>query len=1064
MLQLKNIKKFYDSGDTRVEALAGVSIDFRESEFVSILGPSGCGKTTLLNIVGGLDRYSEGDLFINGRSTKNFKDADWDTYRNHSVGFVFQSYHLIPHQSVLRNVELALTLSGVSKTERRRRAVEALEKVGLGDQLHKRPNQMSGGQMQRVAIARAIVNDPDILLADEPTGALDTHTSIQIMEILREIAEDKLVIMVTHNPELAEEYSTRVVKLRDGRVIDDSMPFTAPTAEEEVVRKSSVKKGKKASMSFWTALSLSLNNLMTKKGRTFMTSFAGSIGIIGIALILALSNGINTYIALVQEDTLSTYPLSIQAQTQDFSAMMGAMTSIEEEKDYRDSGMIYVDDSMGTMMSAMNKVQKNDLETFKKHIDAHYEELKPYLSSLQYTYDFDLQVFNIIKEEDGGDRLTQVNPTTIFDNMGDAFSGMTGLMDMSGMDLSVMSEMIDNRELLEQQYDVVAGDWPEADNELVLVISKNNQISKMTLYMLGVLDQGEIEEILSALMQDGNNYDATPMDPMKYEDFVGMTFRLLNTSDYFEKTDKTYTVDGKTYPVWSDKRAELNLDADKKMQFVTDHGVELKISGIIRPAEGATATSISTNLAYTKGLTDYILEQNAKSDIINQQKATPTYNVLTGLEFSRTEYTPENIDKLIDTIEPATMDTLYSFMTKQMRENFAKNPPVTKDTFSFMISLMTAEEQAALLDAMLTALESSGPMGGMMLAGICEQLSDETLTVTPQNLKRVFPILTKTVEVPIPGTETTVQMTQQMVLFSSLQQVLGETVMESVYDGMNASIAQMEVNHDNFAQLIGLIGQDEESFDRLVDTLYELSPRTDATYESNLAELGDAEQAKPASINFYAVDFASKDQIEAFIKDYNDNLPTYLDVYKPDWRETTNVTLTDTETDEADREATLAEEYEIKYTDMVGLLMSSITTIINAISYVLIAFVSISLVVSSIMIGIITYISVLERTKEIGILRAMGASKRDISRVFNAETLIIGLCAGLIGIIFTVLVCIPISLIIQYVTGIPSIAAILPWGGALILIAISTLLTVVAGLIPSRVAAKKDPVVALRTE
>ena len=1056
MLQLKNIKKFYESGDTQVAALAGVSIDFRESEFVSILGPSGCGKTTLLNIVGGLDRYSDGDLFINGRSTKDFKDSDWDTYRNHSVGFVFQSYHLIPHQTVLRNVELALTLSGVSKAERRRRATEALERVGLGDQLHKRPNQMSGGQMQRVAIARAIVNDPDILLADEPTGALDTQTSIQIMEILKEIAKDKLVIMVTHNPELAEEYSTRVVKLRDGQVIDDSMPFTAPISEQEVVRKSNVKKGKKASMSFFTALSLSLNNLLTKKGRTFMTSFAGSIGIIGIALILALSNGINTYIALVQEDTLSTYPLSIQAQTQDYSAMLEAMTSIEDEQDYRDSDKIYVDDSMGSMMSAMNQVQKNDLETFKKHIDAHYDELKPYLSSLQYTYDFDLQVYGITELE-GGNRLTQVNPTTIFDNMGDAFSGMGSLMNMSGYNLSVMSEMIDNRELLNQQYDVVAGDWPTEANELVLVISKNNQISKMTLYMLGVLDQSEIEDILTSLMQDGSNYDSTPMDPMDFDDFVGKTFYLLNTSDYFEKTENNYTVDGKTYPVWRDIRNDWKIDPDQQMKFVTEKGVELKISGIIRPAEGATATSISTNLAYTKELTDYILAQNAKSDIINQQKETPAHNVLTGLEFARTEYTAENIDKLIATIEPATMETLYAFMTGQIRENFANNPPVNKTTFSYMLGLMTAEERTTLLDSMLEALAVKDPTG-MMLQGVCMSVSDETLTVTPQNLRRVFPVLDKVVDVAIPGTETTMQMPQYMVLFSALQGILGDEAMEPIYAGMNASIAAMEVNAGNFVQLIGMIAGDEESFDRLVDTLYDLSPRTDATYESNLLELGDAEQAKPASINFYAVDFESKDKIEAFIKDYNDNLVTYLDEYKPDWRTTT------ASDNQAATEAELAEAYEIKYTDMVGLLMSSITTIINAISYVLIAFVSISLVVSSIMIGIITYISVLERTKEIGILRAMGASKRDISRVFNAETLIIGLCAGLIGIIFTVLVCIPISLIIQQLTGIPTIAAVLPWAGAVVLVTISALLTVIAGLIPSRIAAKKDPVVALRSE
>ena len=1072
MLQLKNIKKFYESGDTQVTALAGVSIDFRESEFVSILGPSGCGKTTLLNIVGGLDRYSDGDLFINGRSTKDFKDSDWDTYRNHSVGFVFQSYHLIPHQSVLRNVELALTLSGVSKAERRRRATEALERVGLGDQLHKRPNQMSGGQMQRVAIARAIVNDPDILLADEPTGALDTQTSIQIMEILKEIAKDKLVIMVTHNPELAEEYSTRVVKLRDGQLIDDSMPFVAPTSQQEIVRKSSVKKEKKASMSFFTALSLSLNNLMTKKGRTFMTSFAGSIGIIGIALILALSNGVNTYIALVQEDTLSTYPLTVYAQTQDYSAMMEAMNATDDKEDYRDSGMIYVDDSMGSMMANMNQIQKNDLETFKKHIDAHYDELAPYLSALQYTYDFDLQVYSI-NEIEGGNRLTQVNPTTIFDNMGDAFSGMGTLMSMSGYDLSVMSEMIDNQELLNQQYDVVAGDWPTEANELVLVISKNNQVSKMTLYMLGVLDQSEIADIMKDLMADGSNYDSTPMEPMAYEDFVGKTFYLLNTSDYFEETDKTYTVDGKTYPIWRDKRVELNIDDEKKMQFVTDNGVELKISGIVRPAEGATSTSISTSLGYTKGLTEYILAQNTESEIINQQKETPEYNVLTGLEFARTEYTAENIDKLIATIEPSKMDALYSFMTGQIRENFAKNPPVTKDTFTFMIGIMTPEERTALLDSMLAVL-ATNPYGDMILSGVCGQLSDETLTVTPQNLKRVFPVLDKVAEMTIPGTETTVQMPQYMILFYGLQNVLGDEAMEPIYAGMNESIAQMEVNASNFTQLISMIAGDEASFDRLVDTLYAMAPNTDATYESTLLDLGDAEQAKPASINFYAIDFAAKDKIEAFIQDYNDNLATkYLDEYKPGWRDTTTL---DSETVEsgsesgseseiqANREAELAKQYEIKPTDLVGMLLSSITLIINAISYVLIAFVSISLVVSSIMIGIITYISVLERTKEIGILRAMGASKRDIARVFNAETLIIGLCAGLIGIVFTVLICIPISLIVQIATDIPTIAAVLPWTGAVVLVIISALLTVIAGLIPSRVAAKKDPVVALRSE
>ena len=606
MLQLKNIKKTYEVGDNSVRALDGVSIDFRECEFVSILGPSGCGKTTLLNIIGGLDRYSDGDLLINGKSTEDFKDRDWDTYRNHSVGFVFQSYNLIPHQTVLANVELALTLSGISKSERRRRAAEALNKVGLGDQLNKKPNQMSGGQMQRVAIARAIVNDPDILLADEPTGALDTTTSVQIMEILKEIAKDKLVIMVTHNPELAEEYSTRIVKLRDGRVIDDSMPFEAPTAKEEIVRKTDVKKGKKTSMGFWTAFSLSLNNLMTKKGRTFMTSFAGSIGIIGIALILALSNGINIFIAAVQEDTLSTFPLSIQKTTQDYSAMMSAMMNVSEESsEIRDESLIYVDDSMGTMMSAMTATVENNLEAFKAYLDAHRDELDPYVTDIQFTYDYDLQVFNMVTTTDeDGNTVTdarEIGMSVVFDNMGSAFSGMSELMEMSssmgGMGMDVFSEMIDNQELLDQQYDVIAGNWPTAYNEVVLVVTSGNQISKMTLYMLGMLDPSNIEKEVSDLM--AGKYEASDMEPYTFDDLLGTKFMLLTTADFFVENSLTnpYTSNGKDYPVWTDIRDSFDYD---RATFVAENGVELKVSGIIRPKEGATATSVSGVIGYTK--------------------------------------------------------------------------------------------------------------------------------------------------------------------------------------------------------------------------------------------------------------------------------------------------------------------------------------------------------------------------------------------------------------------------------------------------------------------------------
>ncbi len=1047
MLQLKNITKFYDTGDTRVQALGGVSIDFRESEFVSVLGPSGCGKTTLLNIVGGLDRYSDGDLLINGKSTKDFKDRDWDTYRNHSVGFVFQSYNLIPHQTVLSNVELALTLSGVSKAERRRRATEALEKVGLGDQIHKKPNQMSGGQMQRVAIARAIVNDPDILLADEPTGALDTVTSVQIMEILREIAKDKLVIMVTHNPELAEEYSTRIVKLRDGLVIDDSMPFEAPTASEEIVRKTEVKKSKKTSMSFWTAFSLSLNNLMTKKGRTFMTSFAGSIGIIGIALILALSNGINAFIATVQEDTLSSFPLSIQKTTQDYQSMLSSMMQVAEDSDIEiDDNKIYVDDSMGTMMQAMSATVQNDLVRFKAYIDEHYDELEPHLTAIKYTYDFDLQIYT-------ADGSVQVNPTSIFNYMGDAFSGMSELMNMSGMSgaFSVMSEMIDNEELLDQQYELVGegSRWPENANEVVLVVGRNNSISKMTLYMLGVLPMEEIEEIMKDLMINGE-YESSHMQEYELSDFLGMEFRMLNTSDFFEKTGITYTADGKTYNTWQDIR-KLPGWEDRQAAFVTENGTTLKISGIIRPREGVSATSISGAIGYTKALTDHILDLNTQSEPIIQQKATPYNNILNGESFDRVPYTVENIDELIEKVGTANMTTFYNYMTMMIRANeeYSSMLEVTSESFPMFIATMEDKAQAATIRDMLTkaqenlAAQTENPAAAMampMLLGLIKNIPGGLSTVdfTADNLVELLPLMSmEQIMVLMTGVEASEQIPMPI---SGLVALCGEAYMNEIYANMNDGMEEWHINDKTFALLLPSIAEadkeqtdeDKKLFPMIEQALYDLVPDKDATYDSILRDLGDAELAAPATVNFYAKDFESKDAITQFITDYNNSASK--------------------------------ETEKIKYTDTVGILMSSVTTIVNAISYVLIAFVSISLVVSSIMIGIITYISVLERTKEIGILRAMGASKRDISRVFNAETLIIGLCAGIIGIVFTVLICIPASAIIQHLTGIPTIRAILPWMGALILIAVSTVLTVISGLIPAKSASRKDPVVALRSE
>ncbi len=1010
MLELRNIVKNYPVGNGSVHALRGVSLCFRRSEFVSILGQSGCGKTTMLNIIGGLDRYTSGDLLINGRTTKDFKDRDWDAYRNHSVGFVFQSYHLIPHQSVLQNVEIALTLAGVKKAERRARAKKALEAVGLGDQLHKRPAEMSGGQMQRVAIARALVNDPDIILADEPTGALDSETSVQVMEILKSIASSRLVIMVTHNPELAEQYSTRTVKMLDGVILSDSNPLTEAEYEAETVaaveRAKHEAKKKYPSMSFATSFGLSLRNLFTKKGRTLLTSFAGSIGIIGIALILAVSQGTSAFIDYVQESTLSSYPLSIQHETQDYSAMLGAMMQVQENlnKD-RDPNLIYVDDSLGTMMGAMNATTKNNLEAFKSHIDAHYDELKPHLTAIQYAYDFDLQIFT-------ADGKTQVNPTTIFDNMGSAFAGMTELMNASGMGgMSVISEMIDNRELLERQYDVVAGNWPTKANEVVLVISDDNQISKMTLYMLGILDQGELEDIMSELMTNGK-YDTTPIDPFSFDDFLGMSFRLLNTSDFYEKHDTmTYTVDGKTYPVWQDVRKNPLSYAQE--DFVTENGIELTISGILRPAKGSSAHAIGTNLAYTKDLTDLILDMNAQSEVLSQQKETPDYNVLTGLKFERTTYTKETIGELIDTIDQATMETLYTYMTEMVKEQFEKEPPVNAESFVGFAAIMNDAELSALVSNMMQIVSATDPTG-MALKGICGALSTDILTVTPENLLTVLPILT---------------VEQKMTAVVGLSKMCGEEAMNGIYDYMNEQILQMSVNEDNFLQL--LQAMDQEQFDRFQEVLYDLAPQTDATLDSTLTLLGDAEKAKPSAIHFYPIDFASKDEIVSFISEYNDNAK------------------------EVDR---------LKYADMMGMLMSSVTTIIDAVTYVLIAFVAISLVVSSIMIGVITLISVQERTKEIGILRAIGASKGNVSGMFNAETMIIGFSSGTIGVLVTYLLCIPINLILYLLTDIAQLRAVLPIPAAIILVVISILLTLFAGIIPSRSAAKKDPVVALRTE
>jgi putative ABC transport system permease protein len=837
MLELNGIRKTYVTGTTSVEALKGIDLKFRDSEFVSILGQSGCGKTTLLNIIGGLDKYTSGDLKINGRSTKDFKDRDWDAYRNNSIGFVFQSYNLIPHQTVLSNVELALTLSGVSKAERRQRATEALEKVGLKEQIHKKPNQMSGGQMQRVAIARALVNDPDILLADEPTGALDTQTSIQIMDLLKEISKDRLIIMVTHNPELATQYSTRIIRLLDGTITDDNNPYngeddniTTKTDEDSLTDKKSGKtKKKKTSMSFFTALSLSLNNLMTKKTRTILTAFAGSIGIIGIALILSISNGIQNYIDRVQRDTLSSYPIQLQKESVDVSSMIENMMGNKDKNVDHDKDKIYSNNIMTDMANSMvAEVNSNNLKAFKSYLENHKSDVDGYISDIQYSYDVPLYIYST----DTSDGVTQLNPSSVMENMyGMSVSG-DGMMSAGMQNTSVWSRLFDNRQMLDEQYDLIAGSWADNYNEVMLVVDENNEIDDYTLYSLGFKDPAEVKKIFKNVMA-GNSYE-TEETQYTYDEVLDKKFKLVLPTELYRYND--------TFGIWEDASHDVEY-----MTTVVNNAEEVKIAGIIRKNPDAASVSVSSGVAYTKDLMPYIIEKVNETQIVKQQLADPEKDVFTGMSF----------------------------------------------------------------------------------------------------------------------------------------------------DNDKTSIS---------------------------------------TLENNKSLLGIASEDNPSEIDIYAKDFDSKEKLQDFIKNYNDEVIA-------DGRD----------------------EDTINYTDYVGILMSSVSTIITAISSVLIAFVAISLVVSSIMIGIITYISVLERTKEIGVLRSIGASKKDVSRVFNAETLIEGFVSGAMGIIITLILCIPANAVIKNVTDISNVAQ-LPVAGAVILVIISMLLTTIAGLIPAKMAAKKDPVVALRTE
>ena len=991
MLELNQITKTYGQGGNQVEALRGLSIAFRENEFVAILGHSGCGKTTLLNIIGGLDQYTSGDLSIGGRSTKDFKDRDWDAYRNHSVGFVFQSYNLIPHQTVLANVELALTLSGVSRSERRRRAKAVLEQVGLDDQLYKRPNQMSGGQMQRVAIARALVNDPEILLADEPTGALDSETSVQIMELLKEVARDRLVIMVTHNPELAQQYATRTVRLLDGKIVSDSDPYM-PSAAAPVKHQ---RQGRLPSMSLATALGLSLHNLLTKKGRTVLTALAGAIGIIGIALILSLSTGIQAYIDQVQEDTLSSYPIDIQAETVDMTAMMTSMMSVQDEETQQEEGRVYANTVMYDMMNAMTSAgtETNDLKSLKAYLEQEDCPILPHVSALQYRYDLNLDIYT----QDPSGAIVHSDVMDLIESSmeslyGDGASGLTSAyMDsMAGFgSMEVWEELLPGEDgqvvsdLLLEQYDLVYGQWPTAYDQVVLVINENNQLPDLMLYALGLKDQAQMAEITGAALNQETIETEGPSS-WTYEELCGKTYKLLLPSACFEPdpvsggyTDLRETETGLDYLYNND-----------------DLGITLQVVGIIRPNPDATATMLSGTMGYTSLLSDYVLQELQEQPIVKAQLDDPAVDVFTGLPFATGQET-----------EPTAEEKQADFLT--------------------YLESCTQEEKAAMyLDA------AAQPSEEFLNAAAAQQMegltrADIEATVTEQYAQEMG-VDAQTV------TDYIAEMDDE-TLFARVEEAIQAQAAEQYAAAVRQQLGALPQNQ--LAQLMDAGGTPDSpltsaQYVYLYDN-YMPPTHSDSTYEENLERLGYVDPETPSAIRIYAATFADKDAIADEIAAYNASVP---------------------------------EEQQITYTDYVALLMSSITTIIQAISYVLIAFVAISLVVSSIMIGIITYISVLERTKEIGILRSIGASKGDISQVFNAETLIEGFVSGVMGIGVTLLLLLPINAIIHHLTGIESLNAQLPWRAALILVLISMALTLIAGLIPSRFAAKKDPVEALRTE
>lgn len=1118
MLQIQQIHKEYKTGDLVQNALDGVSLNLRENEFVAILGPSGSGKTTLLNIIGGLDRYDSGDLVINGISTKQYKDRDWDSYRNHTIGFVFQSYNLIPHQTVLSNVELALTISGVSKTERRARAKSALEQVGLGNQLHKKPDQMSGGQMQRVAIARALVNDPDIVLADEPTGALDSETSVQVMELLKDVARDRLVVMVTHNPELAEEYATRIVKLKDGKICADSNPYPlVENAQGVPVHKNMGK----SSMSPLTALSLSFNNLRTKKARTLLTSFAGSIGIIGIALILALSNGVNAYIKSVEENTMSEYPLEIQSSGLDFTSMMLGAGSDNAENT---SAEVRVSQMITNMLS---RVDPNDLQSLKSYFDSGESGIEPYIKTIAYTYNVAPQIYR----SDSGN-IRQVNPDQSFTLLGIGSAANSNSIMSAMMNTDVFHEMPESTDLFQDQYDVKAGHWPEKYNECVVVLSPNGSISDLMLYTLGLRDALELDEMIKQFMDDEDVETPDDIRPYKYEELLGITFRLVNAADYYEYDD--------AYQIWIDKSDDMAY-----MRNLVNNGEVLTITGVVQPSEDAAASMLSSGIGYPAALTKHVIEQAGNSPIVRQQLATPQVNVLTGNSFGEEDgrdtfdmeslftINEEALEGIFD-IDPnafnldvsdyfnmdsssldlsdmvdlgnITLDlpqlpamdlgaimsqvdlSIPSEGIQQLArnildgyENYAAGHPeadYSRLNEYFMEYLQSPEAQQIIADSVANIVgtgdsleitpEQMEAIMGSLAAGYQEYAVSHAFP-DPGKMGEHFAAYLKTPEARQILTDGISQLINVETLQYQISNALGgymamavdsytgviTQAMESQISSIMQQITSQMGNRMQKAmeQAMSQIGANMENalaFDagdfmdaiqinmdetELTEMLRSLMSAEDTSYNNNLKKFGYADLNDPSQIAIYPQDFESKAAILRILDAYNSSM-----------------------------EAQGQDEKMISYTDFVGTLMSSVTEIIDTISYVLIAFVAISLLVSSIMIGVITYISVLERKKEIGILRAIGASKGNISQVFNAETFIIGLCAGVIGIVLTLLLLIPGNALIHSLAGRSDINAILPAPYAVILILLSVLLTLIGGLIPSRKAAKSDPVTALRAE